>query len=171
MSIEQWAGLIVSILTILGIISAFAYKIYKLMRNSIRGDLVPMITSNYTTLDEKIADNYGALDKKIGINYATLDAKITEENKKSRNYMGSAFEEKLKEYEDNNEKIRTVRSEKYMGVIDNIKESITRVTQENQKNTEIILKGLDHIKEQISENNIKTAKNETRIDNIEKAKK
>lgn len=157
MSVEQWAGLIVSILTIIGIISAF---IYKLIRNEIRDDLVPMITSNYTTLDEKIAGNY-----------ATLDAKITEENKKSRNYMGSAFEEKLKEYEDNNEKIRTVRSEKYMGVIDNIKESIARVTQENQKNTEIILKGLDHIKEQISENNIKTAKNETRIDNIEKAKK
>jgi hypothetical protein len=145
-SLGEWVSLIGGILAILGVVSAF---IYKLIRNELRDDLVPMITGNYTDLEEKIIKG----------------------DKDSKKYMATAFTEKLNEYEEHNEEIRTIRSEKYMGVIDNIKESIARVTAENQKNTDIILKGLDHIKEQINENSIKTAKIETRIDNIEKAKK
>lgn len=146
MTIAEWAGLIVSILTIIGIVSAF---IYKIIRNELRDELVPIMTSNFTTLDKK----------------------IEETNKASVKYMGKAFEEKLKEYEEHNEEIRTIRSEKYMTVIENMKESIERGAKDSQKNTDILLKGLEHIKDQINSNSIKTAENKTRIDLLEKGRK
>lgn len=149
MSIGEWIGIIFSVTGIIGFVSWISYRL-------IRSEMKDEFTPKFEALDEKI--------KK-------LDTKITDEDKKSIKYMGEACQYKLDEYEEKKEELRQTRSEKYMGTIEMIKDSIKRNNEQNEKNTAVILRGLENIKEQIQSNAIVVSKHDLRIDQLEKAKK
>lgn len=156
MDLGTWSAVIGGIITIISFVSWISYR---LIRSEIRDEFIPIISSNFETLNTKINDSKAELEKQI-----------EDDSKKTRNYMGIAFSEKLKYYEDHNEEKRVLRSEKYMQTIEMIQKSIEKSVSDHEKTNAVIMQGLESIKMQINDNQYKTKDNTKRIEVLENNK-